>query len=308
VTDSTFRRRAGRPGAALSAWRSAHLPATDEKTLSEFYADYVTSGAGSFAYLLGHPVATIATVIAIGRLPIRQAVLPRTLSGRTIHSTLTRPGPLRTPFGVTGVAVLDVPADAAEYSLGAERQTLRRKVRAATKSGVTWRPVDDQAERRALLALANKAETEHADEEYRNAAPDNSDLLDHDLWLAAFAADGRPLLLSVTPTAGEWGQLRYFRTLGSGHEYSDCRYLMTQALVETLSGRGVRHLMEGTHPAELPNGLRHFQRMVGFRLARVVARLEPEAAPEPEPRALPMPRRGETPYREVGRRVPFAAR
>ena len=61
---------------------------------------------------------------------------------------------------------------------------------------------------------------------------------------------------------------------------------MTQVLVETLSARGVRYLVEGTHPAELPNGLRHFQRMVGFRLHRVVARrAAPRKAMVPAPRA-----------------------
>ena len=40
--------------------------------------------------------------------------------------------------------MLRVPADGAEYSLGSERQTLRRKVRAATKAGVTWRRIEDQ--------------------------------------------------------------------------------------------------------------------------------------------------------------------
>jgi hypothetical protein len=80
-------------------------------------------------------------------------------------------------------------------------------------------------------------------------------------------------MLSVTPNDGEWAQLRYFRTLGSGPEHSDSRYLMTQVLVAALSERGVRRLVDGVHPADLPNGLRHFQRMVGFRLARVRARL-----------------------------------
>jgi hypothetical protein len=55
---------------------------------------------------------------------------------------------------------------------------------------------------------------------------------------------------------------------------------MTQVLVATLSERGVRKLVDGIHPADLPNGLRHFQRMVGFRLARVSARVTETAAAE----------------------------
>jgi hypothetical protein len=249
-----------------------------EQSLSDFWGRFVDSGSGSVAFLLRHPLETAAALLAIARLPRREAVLGDTVDGRALHLALDRPGPFGTPLGATGVAVLDVPADPEEYSLGASRQTLRRKARKASKSGVTWRPVDDPAERRALLRLANECEQAHADEQYRIEAPDNTDLLDHDLWLAAFAADGTPLLLSVTPTDGEWAQLRYFRTLGAGQEHSDTRYLMTQVLVETLSPLGVRHLADGVHPTELPNGLRHFQRMVGFRLARVRARLEPPAA------------------------------
>jgi hypothetical protein len=272
-------RRAARPdkvakanGDSARSLRSRLRTATDEPRLSEYYAALVASGQSSWSYVARHPLATATSLLAITRLPQRSALLGDSRGGQALHLALSRPGPLGTPFGSTGVSVLDVPADAAEYSLGASKQTLRRKVRAAQKAGVTCRPVTDPAERTALLELANRAEQQHADEEYRVEAPDNSDLLSHDLWLTAIAADGRPLLLSVTPTDGEWGQLRYFRTLGSGPEYSDSRYLMTQVLVEELARRGVRNLVEGTHPMELPNGLRHFQRMVGFRLTRVFAR------------------------------------
>lgn len=282
-----------RPAGALNSSRGrVGGGGMTEAMLSEYYAGFVASGQSSLRFLIRHPASSLRSLVATTRLPLRQAVLPDTRDGRAIHRTLRRPGPFRAPIGLTGVAVLDVPADPAEYSLGAGKQTLRRKVRAAQRAGVTCRPVTDTGERARLLALANRAETEHADAVYRTEAPDNSDLLDHDLWLAAFAADGRPLLLSVTPADGAWAQLRYFRTLGAGPEYSDSRYLMTQLLVETLSRRGVRHLTEGTHPAELPNGLRHFQRMVGFRLARVSARRE-QVAPVPPsvPVALPRPRR-----------------
>jgi hypothetical protein len=257
---------------ARTSLRSRFLAATDEQRLSETYAAYVATGQRSWVYVARHLLATAVSLLAISRLPLRTAVLGDSRGGQALYLALTRPGPLRTPFGWSGIALLDVPADAAEYSLGASKQTLRRKVRAAQKAGVTCRHITDPAERLALLELANRAEQEHADDEYRVEAPDNSDLLDHELWLAAYAADGRPLLLSVTPTDGEWGQLRYFRTLGSGPEFSDSRYLMTQELVEALARLGVRHLVEGTHPMELPNGLRHFQRMVGFRLTRVLAR------------------------------------
>jgi hypothetical protein len=249
-----------------------------EQRLSEFYARFVDAGQPSWRYALRHPRATLRAAADTRRLPVHQAEFAPGSVGRAIHLTLTRPGPFHISVGTTGVAVLDVPADPTEYSEGSSKQTLRRKARKAVRSGVLCRPVDDPAERRALLDLADAAERAHADEQYRVERPDNDDLLDHDLWLAAFTADGTPLMLSVTPTDGEWGHLRYFRTLGSGPEHSDSRYLMTQVLVATLSERGVRKLVDGIHPADLPNGLRHFQRMVGFRLARVSARVTETAA------------------------------
>jgi hypothetical protein len=252
--------------------RAAVDAATAESALSDYHAAGVESGTSLRSYALRHPRSAAAALVAIARLPRLSATLADTVGGREVYRTLTRPGPLGTPFGSTGIAVLEVPSDPAEYSLGASKQTVRRKARASLKRGITVRRVTDPAERQALLAMANRQETEHADAQYRNDHPDNSDLLDHDLWLVAYAADGTPLLLSVTPVDGCWAQLRYFRTLGAGPEYSDCRYLVTQVLVETLSGMGARWFFEGTHPAELPNGLRHFQRMVGFRLARVTAR------------------------------------
>jgi hypothetical protein len=258
---------------------------TGEPALSDWYTDYVGAGEPGPAHLVRHPVRSLALLAAIGRLPRVQAELPDDPAGRGVHHALTRPGPLRTPFGATGVAVLEIPAEAAEYSLGASKQTLRRKARKAQKSGVVCRSVPDPVERRELLARANQAEIEHPDEQYRNVQPDNSDLLDHELWLVAFDGEGEPLMVSVTPIAGDWAQLRYFRTLGSSNAHSDSRYLMTQELVQTLSERGIRYLFEGTHPAELSNGLRHFQRMVGFRLTRVSARLRP--ARPARPVALP---------------------
>ena len=288
MADAPAHRTLGTAVARLTAGRRALrtriTETTSEPALSEWYAGYVAGEDGPLRHVARRPGATLAALAAIARLPRLRAELPDDPAGRFVHRTLTRPGPLRTPFGSTGVAVLDIPADGAEYSLGASKQTLRRKARKAQKRGVTCRPVDDPAQRRELLARADQAEIDHVDEQYRSEQPDNSDLLDHDLWLVAVDADGEPLMLSVTPIAGDWGQLRHFRTLGRSDAHSDARYLMTQVLVETLSARGIRYLVEGTHPAELSNGLRHFQRMVGFRLVRVFARLVP-AGPAAAPAA-----------------------
>ena len=99
--------------------------------------------------------------------------------------------------------------------------------------------------------------------------PRDDDLIDHDVWLTVDDPEGQPLLLVVAPRDGEFATLRYFRTLGASDAHSDARYLASSALVAELARHGVRYLLDTATPAEQTNGLRHFQRMVGFRYARV---------------------------------------
>ena len=141
-------------------------------------------------------------------------------------------------------------------------------MRQAQRLGVRWASVKDPEERQRLLRLAEEWERTHHDLRYRNPNPDISGLLNHRLWLVAYSAEGRPLLLSVTPVDGEFALLSYFRTLGAGKEHSNARYLMTEVLVEQLIDFGVRYLVEAGSLA-IPNGIRHFQRIVGFRIVRI---------------------------------------
>ena len=54
---------------------------------------------------------------------------------------------------------------------------------------------------------------------------------------------------------------------------------MTQVVVERLVERGVRYLADVSSPAHLSNGCRHFQRMLGFRIARVSLKDEDSILP-----------------------------
>jgi hypothetical protein len=254
---------------APSTSDDAGQPPRPADVLGRYIEDYLDEGKAGPRYVLRHLRETRDAFSALRRLP----VLPMALSGSSeaemIRRSLIRKGGIGgLPLVRETVDVLVVPADAAEYQVGADKQTLRRKVRYAQKAGVTWSEVNDLDERRELLRLADEQERIHPIEEYRGV-PDNSDLPDYRLWLVARAADGRPLMLSVTPYDGEWALLRHFRTLGTGREYSDTRYLMTQVLVEQLSSRGVRYLANHAVPFDLPKGLRHFQKMVGWEIVRV---------------------------------------
>jgi hypothetical protein len=242
---------------------------TSEPALAAFWTEYADGDRRGAAFVLRHPVRLWRAFRGVRALPVIEAGPSASAGGAAVRRTLTHPGPLGLPARLMGTAVLAVPADPQEHVTGRSAQTLRRKIRSAEKLGVVVRPVSDPEERERLLKLADDTERTHPDAAYRVADPDNQDLLDHDLWLVADDADGDPLLLSVTPVDGDLATLRYFRTLGSGPAHSDSRYLMTHALVAELSAQGVRWLLDTDPPGMQKNGLRHFQRMVGFRYARI---------------------------------------
>ncbi len=238
-----------------------------EAVVSEYFENYVANGKPGFGYILGRPGESIRAFTAFFQLPcLYVSCSAADAEGAEIRSALSPSNWLSRVMGYP-TAGLNLPCEAGQYSLGAARQTLRRKVRQAKRLGVRWAEVTDPAERRRLLAAADEQERCHPDETYRNLSPDNNCLLGFELWLAAYSADGHPLLLSVTPVEGEYALLKYFRTLGVGDEFSNARYLMTEVLVENLIARGVRFLVEGGSLA-IPNGLRHFQRMLGFHFMR----------------------------------------
>lgn len=258
-----------------------------EPELAQFWTRYLDDHHQRLGFVVHHPWWTLLACVAALRLAwVSCHVDPASGPEDTQHpardavlGVLAMRGLGGLPARWTGLAALSVPADPADYSHGARRQTLRRKCRAAERSGVRCRVVPRGPERAALVELTHHAEQAHPDAWYRNPAPDNSDLLHHDLWLVAEDAGGVPLLLTVVPVWGDTAVLRYFRTLGWERVHSDARYLATRALVEELSRRGVRTLLDTEHPGEQSNGIRHFQRMVGFRYHRV-RRAPIDAAPQ----------------------------
>jgi hypothetical protein len=204
------------------------------------------------------------------RLPVIDATISDAPDGKTIRAALNRHPRLVKSLTLarSGVCLVHVAAEARDYSAGSSKQTLRRKVRAAQKSGVTWRSVDEPAERRALLNRIHQVLPTKSNYAYTN---DNSALLDSGLWTVALGPDGEPLVVAVTPVDGEWALLQFCNALGETRLHSDARYLLTQVVVERLSGLGVRYLFDGVAPHRLSAGLWHFQRMIGFKMARVRA-------------------------------------
>jgi hypothetical protein len=250
-----------------------------DQAIADFWTSYVEARRGGIRYVVRNPLCSFQALSEIRNLPVVRVPRPSDRpGGRALRAVLDLHGPLRTPARWWGSAMLAVPADPSEHLEGPHAQTLRRKIRAAERQGISCRPVQ-RAERIALLERANLVEQTHYDAQYRVSMPRNDDLLEHDLWIVAEDGAGEPLLLAVIPVDGEFATLRYFRTLGAGDLQSLSRYLATHALVVELSKQGVRWLVDTAPPGAQTNGVRHFQRMVGFRYRRVraVSRMRTDA-------------------------------
>lgn len=240
-----------------------------EQAVADFWSAYVDAGRGGLGYVVRNPLACGRALRAIGHLPVVRAAHPSKRSGgQAVKRVLAGRGPLGVPARLWGTAALAVPADPSAHLEGRGAQTLRRKIRAAERHGLSCRRVT-RAERISLLDRADEQERDHHDLRYRVVNPSNRDLLLHDLWMVAEDDSGHPLLLAVIPFDGHLAALRYFRTLGVGESYSLSRYLATHAVVRELADRGVRWLLDTEAPGAQTNGLRHFQRMVGFRYVRI---------------------------------------
>jgi hypothetical protein len=257
--------------------RQAELTETGHETvISRYFQDYLASGDGRHIYVLKHPIRSLGAFAALYRLPCLYLCHPSPGSEGTIAWEILQRHSMLVPGAGFIMSALRLPREPGQYSLGAAKQTLRRKIRKAERLGIYWAEVQDAQERLELLKLADDRERTHPDAKYRNSNPDNADLLSYELWLAAYSAEGRPLLLSVTPVDGDFAYLRHFRTLGDGEEESNARYLMTDVLAEHLVRRRARYLLDCAFPAWQHEGLRHFQRMIGYETVRIrVARSSP---------------------------------
>lgn len=265
-----------------TATQSDHNAAVQaDRALAAFWNAYVDAGRGGIRYVLRNPIDVLCAVLDLQDLPVLRTARPSVRAGgRAVREVLKIAGPLATPARWWGTAALAIPDDASTFTSGAHAQTLRRKIRAAERSGISCRLVR-AAEREDLLALATFAQQTHRDERYRVPTPHNDDLLLHDLWMVAEDCAGKSLLLAVIPIDGELATLRYFRTLGTGDAHSLSRYLATQALVSELSKRGVHWLLDTSPPGAQTNGVRHFQRMVNFRYVRIRCTSRSHRAAEP---------------------------
>lgn len=238
-----------------------------DEQVAAFWDDVYESPLSKFLFPFRHPIRTARGVMAAHSLPMRDVVLDDSAEGESIRRALRSRGITSRDFWLFGGAVLDVPADPEEFLAGRRQQTMRRMLRKAVAAGLTCRAVSE-SERRDLLRVAVERERTHPDPSHRSANPNLDRLLDVDLWRVC-EVEGEPVLLAVLPVSGEWSLLTYFRTLGEGEIHTLARWLTTHDAVKELSARGVRNLLDPEIPGGLSSGVRHFQRMLGFRLVRL---------------------------------------
>lgn len=229
---------------------------------------FVRADQPAHRWLARHPRVAMSALVAMTRLPVLRARPSGSVEGQSVRTALGRSSAIRTVVHRT-TAVLALPADVEQYAAAPGRQTLRRKTRQAEKRGIHWSSVQSTDERLRLLDLADARERTHPENRYRRTSPDNRGMLPLSLWLAAYGADDRPLMLAVAPVDGDWSALRYFRTLESSDDASLARYLMSTVLIGELAARGARYLVDPESPFLLPDGLRHFQKMLGYSLVQV---------------------------------------
>lgn len=238
--------------------------------VSGFWEQANASGLKIPTFLVLHPRLTARVFKHAFHLPRLDASLSDSPEGQLISRSLRRICIARVlRLADTGACILDIPDEAGAFSLGSKKQTLRRKVRAAEKAGITCCPVTEKAEQSSLARQLDAAYKVKSDLRYREYHSDHSRFVGVGLWTVAYGPQGEPLVVAVTPRDGEWALLQIFVSLGETCNHSDARYLLTQKIVDRLHEEGVRHLVDTSSPAELSNGLRHFQKMLGFHIARI---------------------------------------
>lgn len=240
-----------------------------DQVLAEYWRSYVDSGRGGFSYAVRHPFQAARALLAIQRLPfVYPSEQSATAGGQEVARVFRQRGPLNLPARWWGFAAFPVPRNLSDALASPEAKRLRYNLRLAESAGISGRLVHP-TEKSALLERADHRDRNHTDPVYRVANAANDDLLEHDLWVAGHDDDGEPLTLAVVATDGEFGVLRYFRTLGDSDDHSLSRYPTYWALVEALAQNGIRWLLDPNPPAAQTNGVRLFQRILGFRHIRI---------------------------------------
>ena len=257
---------ARRPGATL-------VDRTDpasEQELAAYWKDYVDGGRRGARHVLSHWRRSWAALRAVRRLPRLQATPSDSPGGRAVRAVLAARASYGIPGRLLGTAVLEVPPDPETYLRGRRAQTLRRKIRSAERRGLAGPPGRGRGRapgpgRRPPTKPRSTTSTRPTGSRSRTTTT------------CSTTTSGSPW---TTPTAGRCSWRSRLATASSRRCATSAPWARATrtAMPATspaarwsteLSRHGVRYLVDTATPPEQTNGLRHFQRMVGFRYARV---------------------------------------
>lgn len=167
------------------------------------------------------------------------------------------------------VALLEIPHNPHTYSSGRSRQALRTNSAKARASGVRCVTVtgQDEIEARFGQIIVDDWGIDPESSTYRSWLKNVRDV-PHALYITANAADDRVLVFCKLIIDGNYARLHTFVHNRNDEAASPARFLLMDYLVEILAARGVTRLFVDTLLA-LPNGLRYFQHLVGYRAVNV---------------------------------------
>jgi hypothetical protein len=211
--------------------------------------------------LARHPRTFARLVDYVLRLPTLDYPLPSTPAGEAIRRDLCA-RVLGFKVCILGVGVLDVPASVALYLAGQHRTTLRRKLAKASKLGLVpgTLPTDAPTLRRTF------DEMERTD--YSPRIVDAVSLRDAHC-LVVQRADGTPMALALVQVAGQVALIRHFVSRRGYDDSSASRYLLHRTMVECMIDLGVAKICMAKWLLQIPEGVRFFQHVLGFRAARL---------------------------------------
>ncbi len=184
--------------------------------------------------------------LVLARLP-HLTLTPSTSPGGRAIADYLRSRRYGVPVNRLAQTVLPIPPTVEDYLRGRRRQAVRTNIRRAREAGVTCRPlrIGDEC---ALLGVP-------------------VELISHpgDAWWGAFDARGRTLALAIVSLDGEWAMLNALKS--RSHL---ARYLLHTEIVSFLAASGVRRLLvNGGAGLVLDDGLRYFQRRLGYEVVHV---------------------------------------
>ncbi|HWC34894.1 MAG TPA: hypothetical protein VG650_08705 [Mycobacteriales bacterium] len=189
-------------------------------------------------------------------------------SGRRLPELRVRIGGrlLRMPDRRAAVAVLELPADPAEYLAGRKKQALRTNLAHAREHGITVSEIVAGAEQ---LDCIEQVLVAREDEWWAKYESWLRRVVDARLvrLFAGRGPDGAVLTVALVVPDAPWAMLRLFvSTPDDLAGYA--RYSTHAFMVEALAKAGVRTLLVDT-VFDAPPGVRYFQSRLGFELANI---------------------------------------